>query len=373
MLLHSLALQAALLTAEAEKAALDAFKGVCWAVPDAGRVADNALEQGWTAVPRGKHAWADRLRDGIEGGADDGYRVAVQQFERLVGGRLLLLTINRGELTAPAAEGFGSTNCLVRELSEARELSMPLVEEWLGRPADEAAQDEAGAFSLWYSHRRHEPTILTVAYFPPGSRLAGEEMMPGIYLNAEAHGDGSEVRPLGGQPATLPGRAMLDAFKAACARVDAFEAMKTDAAASGWEAIAEDADPRVERLNRIGRESLGGDGTISGATYRRTVEDRQIFLIVSRYEDRSGYWGNGCRVYDFAATAPVDPAALEAWMGRAPTGVEDFGAGVGRRLWEPGWRDGLTVEITHVPPGHPMAEAFGVEGNVLIAQAIGGF
>lgn len=176
-----------------------------------------------------------------------------------------------------------------------------------------------------------------------------------------------------GAPAATAPADMLDAFKAACGRVDAFEAMKTDAPAAGWEAIAEDADPRVARLHKIGRETVGHVGAISGATFRRMAGERQLFLIVSRYEDKSGFWGNGCRVYDFAATAPVDAAALEAWMGRAPTGVEDFGGGLGRRLWEPGWRDGLTVEVSHVPPGHPKAAAFGIEGNVLIAQAIGGF
>jgi hypothetical protein len=101
--------------------------------------------------------------------------------------------------------------------------------------------------------------------------------------------------------------------------------------------------------------------------------ERHIFLIASRYEDKTGFWGNGCRVYDFAATGPVDGAALEAWMGKPPTGVEDLGTGLGRRLWEPAWRDGLTVEISHVPQGHPLGAMYGVEGNILIAQAVGGF
>ncbi len=175
------------------------------------------------------------------------------------------------------------------------------------------------------------------------------------------------------QAAPAAEREMLDAFKAACGRVDTFDAMKTDAAAAGWEAIAEDADPRVARLHKIGREGVGGDGTISGATFRRVLGERHIFLIASRYEDKTGFWGNGCRVYDFAATGPVDGAALEAWMGKPPTGVEDLGTGLGRRLWEPAWRDGLTVEISHVPQGHPLGAMYGVEGNILIAQAVGGF
>ena len=170
-----------------------------------------------------------------------------------------------------------------------------------------------------------------------------------------------------------PGREMLDAFKAACSRTGDLEKMKADAVAAGWEAVADDADPRIERLNRLGRKAVGNDGRVAGASFRRTIGGRRMFLIQSRYDDRTGFWGVGCRGYDFEAPAPLDPALLEAWMGKPPTGVEDLGGGLGRRLWEPGWRDGVTIEASHVPAGHPMGESFGLSGNVLVAQAIGGF
>jgi hypothetical protein len=178
-----------------EREVLDAFKDVCWAVPDAQRIADSALKRGWSALPRGKNLPADRLREAVEGEPKEGRRVRVHQFMRAVGGRQLLLTVFRGELTAVAANGFGSTNCQVRQLDGARPLSMALVEEWLGRPADEVAEDEAGSIRTWYSHRRREPTILTIGYIPSGSPLTGEEMLPGIYLNAEAYGDKFDVSP----------------------------------------------------------------------------------------------------------------------------------------------------------------------------------
>jgi hypothetical protein len=103
------------------------------------------------------------------------------------------------------------------------------------------------------------------------------------------------------------------------------------------------------------------------------VAGREVFLIVSRHEDDSGIWGAGCRLYDFAATAPVDPALLEGWMGKPPTGVEAPAPGLSRRLWEPAWRDGITFEAAHVPQGHELGEAFGLSGNILLVQAIGGF
>jgi hypothetical protein len=178
---------------------------------------------------------------------------------------------------------------------------------------------------------------------------------------------------LAASPAASPDRAMLDAFKSACARTGDMAAMKADALAAGWQEIAEDADPRVARLVRKGREEAGGDAGVSGAAFRRTEAGRDLFLVQSRAESAEGYWGIGCRVYDFAAAAPLDPAQLQAWMGKPPTGVETPAPGLGRRLWEPGWRPGITVEASYVAPGHPLGQSLGLQGNILVAQAIGGF
>jgi hypothetical protein len=166
---------------------------------------------------------------------------------------------------------------------------------------------------------------------------------------------------------------VLDAFKSACSRTGDVAAMKTDAAASGWTEMAEEAEPRVARLVKLGREASEKDGTATGATFRRTLGRREIFLIVSRYEDKEGIWGVGCRLYDFEAAAPLDPRLLEAWMGKPPTGIQEPAPGLSKRLWEPGWRDGITVEVNHVPQNHPVGKTYGLSGNVLVAQAIGGF
>ena len=167
---------------------------------------------------------------------------------------------------------------------------------------------------------------------------------------------------------------MLDAFKAACSRTGTdIEAMKADAAASGWTAMADDGDPRIERLVKLGRDAAEADGKVAGANFRRNLGGRDIFLIVSRYEDKTGFWGAGCRLYDFEATEPLDGPALEAWMGKAPSGVEAPAPGLTKRLWEPGWRDGISIEINHVPQNHPVGQQYGLSGNILVAQAIGGF
>lgn len=175
-------------------------------------------------------------------------------------------------------------------------------------------------------------------------------------------------------PEASPDRALLDAFRAACHRVDQYDSMKADAASSGWEEVAEDADPRIGRLNRTGREAVGDEGTARGASFRRTLGGRAVFLIVSRYEDRSGFWGNGCRLYDFDAPAALPRATLDGWMGRPSTGEQQLPENGGHKhLWEPGWRDGVGIEINHVPASSPFVARFGLSGNILVAQAIGGF
>ena len=176
------------------------------------------------------------------------------------------------------------------------------------------------------------------------------------------------------EPAATPEREMLEAFKAACSRTGTdIEAMKADAAGSGWTAMADDGDPRIARLVKLGHDEADSDGKVDGASFRRTLSGRDLFLIVSRYEDRTGFWGAGCRLYDFEATAPLAGPALEAWMGKPPTAVEAPAPGLSKRLWEPGWRDGITVEINHVPQNHPIGQQYGLSGNILVAQAIGGF
>ena len=175
-----------------------------------------------------------------------------------------------------------------------------------------------------------------------------------------------------GSGATSHERAMLDTFKAACLRTGDIAAMKADALATGWEEVAEDSDPRLARLTRMGREGVDEGARMSGGSFRRTVDGRALFLVQSRVDSAEGYWGAGCRLYDFEATAPLDPALLEAWMGGKPTGVEDLGEGLGRLSWEPGWGP-VTVNVNHVPTGHPVGATFGTQGNILVAQAIGGF
>ncbi len=180
------------------------------------------------------------------------------------------------------------------------------------------------------------------------------------------------------QPAAAgaaPGdRALLDAFRSACERVDDFDAVRVDALASGWEEIDPSADPRVERLNGIGLGRAAQEGVAMRIlNFRRRFGDRLIFLITSRASSPYGQWGNDCRIYHFEAGEEMAPPALEAWMGRPPTGVQGRPDQAVKRLWEPAWRDGVSIDVTHIRAGTEAAVLFEVSGNILVANAIGGF
>lgn len=167
-------------------------------------------------------------------------------------------------------------------------------------------------------------------------------------------------------------RELLDAFQVACWRVDDLNGMRSDAKAAGWQMLAPGGDPRIDNLEKLGREQ-GDDGKLSGESYWRSLGDARLFLIVSRWESPDGYWGNGCRLYHFEADEALPLPALESWMGKAPSSVQDLGPVGLKRLWEPGWRDGVLLEVTHIPADSPLGQIYGLRGNVLVAQSIGGF
>ena len=280
-------------------------------------------------------------------------------FRRVVGGRTLFLTL-RGS-------GGTATECRIVDFEGREPIALAPLVRWAGRhPTADIGDYGQPTWGRAWEPGLGEGHMRTEIYYRRPDKAGGHP--GGVMLSTRAAARVSSA------PASAE-RAMLDAFKGACSRIgDDLEPTKADALSAGWTAMAEDGDPRVGRLVKMGREATEKDGTSTGATYRRAVNGQDIFLIVSRYQDKSGFWGAGCRLYHFEATAPLDGKFLESWMGRPPTGVQFPAPGLEKRLWEPsGWREGVTVEVNHVPQDHPVGKTYGLSGNVLVAQAIGGF
>jgi hypothetical protein len=277
-------------------------------------------------------------------------------FRRIVGGRSLFLTLS--------GSGGTATECRIADFDGREPIALAPLVRWSGRHPTA----DIGDYGQPTWGRAWEPGLAeghgrTEIYYrrPAGARPGG------VILATRA----AQAAPA---PPTWE-RTMLDAFKAACARTgNDIEPMKADALSAGWRAMADDGDPRIGSLIKKGREATEKDGTSTGATFRRAISGQDIFLIVSRYQDKTGYWGSGCRLYHFEASKPLDGALLETWMGKPPTGVQVPAPGLEKRLWEPsGWREGISVEVNHVPKDHPVGKIWGLSGNILVAQAIGGF
>jgi hypothetical protein len=170
--------------------------------------------------------------------------------------------------------------------------------------------------------------------------------------------------------------AVLKAFKAACFVVPDFDRIGAAAEKAGWVWVPAASQPNLDMLITKGREAteaLVPDAKIAGSQYRGSFGGRTVYLIVSRYQDKDGAWSNGCRVYDFDATAPMPLATLIKWMKRPNTGTLPLPGGITKYRWEPGWKPGRTVESSFVPGDDPISQQFGLKGQVLTAQAIGGF
>lgn len=171
-------------------------------------------------------------------------------------------------------------------------------------------------------------------------------------------------------------RALFAAFKGVCLNVRSLDAMGRAARKGKWQAVEADAHPNLEALVNKGHEAaLAQDpgARLSGSQFRRTVAGRTLFLVTSRYVDKDGAWSNGCRIYDFAATAPLPQGIVTALMGKAPTGIQPLPDGNSKYLWEPGWKSGHSVEASFSNGTDPVSQKFGLKGQILSRHAIGGF
>ncbi|WP_447726751.1 hypothetical protein [Sphingomonas koreensis] len=173
-------------------------------------------------------------------------------------------------------------------------------------------------------------------------------------------------------PAPSP---LFGAFKAACFDVGKFDGVGAAAIASGWVEIPEaQADPRVTAIVAKGRDAMRKEepeAKVSGQMFRQRLDGRDVYLVTSRIQASKGWWANGCRAYDLDAPAAPAREAIDGWVGTAPTGVQANGK-ASKRRWAP-WQPGVSLEITYVPGGHPLGATYGIQGLILVSQAVGEF
>lgn len=164
-----------------------------------------------------------------------------------------------------------------------------------------------------------------------------------------------------------PDRAMLDAFQAACARIGNVEQALADARDSGWEP-ADREDTRIAGLISLGRNVRY---LVPPVFFRREIAGRELFLAISDSEGMGAFRSKDCRLFHFEALAPIDAGLIERWAGR-PLPAQDSPELGFRSIWEPEWRDGISLAITFVSASSPMRGRQGLSGNVLVAQVNSG-
>lgn len=171
---------------------------------------------------------------------------------------------------------------------------------------------------------------------------------------------------------------LFDAFRGACYGVDRFDSVGNAALAAGWVETAQaQADPRIAAIIARAREAIvtqEPDAKIAGQLFRRKIDGRDVYLATSRVEfnvDGNDHGSNGCRAYDLDMPAAPTTATLTGWIGKPPTGAQSAGSAI-KLSWQP-WHDAVSLEITYVPHDNAFGKSLGVQGLILVSQAIGGF
>lgn len=171
-------------------------------------------------------------------------------------------------------------------------------------------------------------------------------------------------------------RALFASFKSVCSKVRKMDAMAAAAHHDGWQQVAPGAHPNLQLLVEKGKRAGlrdEPDASYSGTQFHKIVGSRELWMVQSRYRDSEGYWSNGCRIYHFEARAPLLGDELAVLMGKPCTGTQPLPEDQVKYVWEPGWHSGHSVEVSYIAGNDPVSQRFGLKGQVLMAQAIGGF
>lgn len=185
-------------------------------------------------------------------------------------------------------------------------------------------------------------------------------------------------RGVAAQDAPYPADTVLAAFATACSGIENMDVAKASASAAGWEVFDTVAHPdsAISKIIDYGKEAIAQDDEttmIDGGAYRHVVSGRELFLVLSGVSVDT-VQVQGCRIYDLAATAPIDEETLEDWAVRAPQAVPVGLNNVTKQIWNPGLKPGhMEMEVSFIPQDADLGAAFGelpLSGLVFIATAM---
>ncbi len=173
--------------------------------------------------------------------------------------------------------------------------------------------------------------------------------------------------------AAQPADPRLDAFRDACVPgVRSFEKTEAAVAAAGWSEVAEDADPELAAVMKVGREMADYDDEVrlSGQSIYARAIDGATYYIVTHYV--TSEWGNyvSCHFYDFASERLIDPTLISGWLGEGPVTARNDPATVIAQEWEnPRKLPAVKVAQTAVLAGSSVSEMVRFTGVSLLISA----
>lgn len=162
--------------------------------------------------------------------------------------------------------------------------------------------------------------------------------------------------------------ARFEAFRDVCIEDrHNYVALQARALAEGWQPAGHSDHPELEAmLGRSAALELADDEGASLESYGKPVGSIKAYLVLTQLLSEQIDLV-GCFFYDFAAVAPLDPAAVSEWIGNMPDDTVDQPDVIVGHSWNapeslPGTWD---VYLAFLPDGSAAAEETGFSGIVL--------
>ena len=182
--------------------------------------------------------------------------------------------------------------------------------------------------------------------------------------------------PAAAQPApSAYDQAFVSAFEEACVpgRLG-YETSRQAARDAGWTLSAADAHPELAAVMAVGEAAARDpelEATFAHTIYAKTIAGLPHFLVVSTtsavISDPEDPWvQTGCYLYNFDATAPLDPAPVTALIGN-PISATREGEGALSVIWGPPCPMPMTGDtyLSYIAEGSPLVAQVPMTGIAL--------
>jgi hypothetical protein len=207
------------------------------------------------------------------------------------------------------------------------------------------------------------------------SRRFGGAVLAGLVSVAAAPLLSGAALARGQAESAYPARAVLDAFRIACADLGTLDATRDAAVAAGWQRVADPATTPLGGLVAMS-EKLGGSyaaktgGSLDPMTvYVRELAGERLYVVLSGVTSE-GRTVNACRLYDVDEKRSIAPATVSAWLGAQPVQSVDRKE-IARATWQPGLSPAQdSFELYHVPADSPIVQMTQVAGLAMKADQV---